>query len=149
MLALSVMPYFAEMIMIGNKTVECRSWRTDYRGDIVICATAVRRPDTEFPIIPGHALCIVELYDIRSFKKSELDAALLLDMPRGECWAWLLRNPRPIIPIPVKGQQRLWHFDREFQYIPMSGAITDISDAEFDMIDAKYWSPISVEPAQR
>ena len=38
--ALSIHPYYAQAIVTGLKTIEVRTWRTDYRGDIVICSTA-------------------------------------------------------------------------------------------------------------
>lgn len=63
MKALSIHPVYAGLIWAGDKTIECRSWRTDYRGDLLICSTAKKIKDT----IPGHALCVVTLADIVPF----------------------------------------------------------------------------------
>ena len=40
MKALSVKPPYATQILMFMKTVECRSWKTDYRGDLLICASS-------------------------------------------------------------------------------------------------------------
>lgn len=40
MKALSVQPYWATSILQKTKTVECRTWKTDYRGDLLICASS-------------------------------------------------------------------------------------------------------------
>ncbi len=39
MKALSIQPYYATMIALGFKWIELRSWKTDYRGWILICAS--------------------------------------------------------------------------------------------------------------
>lgn len=110
MKALSIHPYYAMAIAEGGKSIECRTWSTDYRGDILICSTAKKLKGT----IPGHALCIVELYDVVPFEKKHLKDALLQpsDYQPG-AFAWKLRNNRIITPIPVKGALSLWNFDDE------------------------------------
>lgn len=40
MKALSLNADFAMLVLLGKKTIECRTWRTNYRGDILICANA-------------------------------------------------------------------------------------------------------------
>ena len=61
MKALSIMPYYASCIASGEKVEEYRSWKTDYRGDLLICASSRNEgPD----LVRGHALCVVELFDI-------------------------------------------------------------------------------------
>ena len=39
MKALSVHPVFAMKIFSKEKTIELRTWKTDYRGDLLICST--------------------------------------------------------------------------------------------------------------
>ena len=34
MRTLSIKPYYATKILLGEKTIEVRSWQTPYRGDI-------------------------------------------------------------------------------------------------------------------
>lgn len=110
MKALSIHPYYAMAIAEGCKPIECRTWSTDYRGDILICSTAKKSKGT----IPGHALAIVELYDIVPFERKHLQLALMKSAEyHAGMFAWKLRNNRIIKPIPVKGALSLWSFDDE------------------------------------
>ena len=68
MKALSLLPYWAMDILEDYKTVECRTWKTDYRGTIVICSS-IRK---QHRCIASHALCLADLVDIVPFKKSIL-----------------------------------------------------------------------------
>ena len=97
MKALSLHPYWAWQILVGDKTIECRTWRTDYRGDLIICSTAKKEPG----YIPGHALLICELVDIVPFKPVHLAEAGFDKMPDEPAYAWLLDNVRVIYPVPV------------------------------------------------
>ena len=104
MKALSVSPNYADAIFMGRKTVECRSWTTSYRGDIVICSTAKKMKG----YIPGHALCVVRLEDVVPFTRSHLKAALMNDWDyQPGMYAWLLTDRRIIRPTPVKGKLSL------------------------------------------
>lgn len=119
---LSLYPEWAWAIMHAGKVVENRSWRTSYRGTLLIHASAKRSshealesarsllcarsklrprdlPD-EFP--SSAILGAVELVDcVRDAKSSWAEA---------EAVHWLLRGaralPRPITDIP--GQRRVW-----------------------------------------
>ena len=115
MKALSIHPAYAGLIWVGEKTIECRSWRTDYRGDLLICSTAKKIKDT----IPGHALCVVTLADIVPFQKKHLKAACMTkeDYMPG-LYAWILKDVRTIRPIPVKGRLSPWNYDGEIEYLP-------------------------------
>ena len=61
MKALSIMPYYASCIASGEKVEEYRSWKTEYRGDLLICASSRNEGPN---LVRGHAICVVELYDI-------------------------------------------------------------------------------------
>jgi len=109
MKALSVKQPWATMIAEGEKTIETRTWDTDYRGDLIICSS-------KQPKVTGHlagfALCVVELYDVRPLKPADEDRARCRYFPGG--YAWCLRNLRDIIPkVPVRGQ--LGIFELEFK----------------------------------
>ena len=95
MKALSLHPMYATEIAVGDKPEEYRTWQTSYRGDLLICASTYN-DGWEYP--RGYALCVVNLYDI---KWSEED----------ECYAWQLRNIRPVVPFPVKGKLHLYDVD--------------------------------------
>jgi hypothetical protein len=105
MKALSVKQPWANMIAEGEKTIETRTWSTDYRGEILIVSS--RDPD-----IPpsGCAVAVAKLVDCRPMS--------VLDEPYARCrkytgaYAWVLENVRRIkSPFPVQGQLRLFETD--------------------------------------
>ena len=136
MKALSIHPAFAGLIFSGEKTIEVRSWLTDYRGDILICSTAKKLKDT----IPGHALCVVKLADVQPFTKKHMKAAC---MPAGAfqpgLYAWMLEDLRIIRPIPVKGKLSLWNFDGEIEYLPEPK-----SKEEDEKMFKEIWEPLFI-----
>lgn len=142
MKALSIHPVYADAIVSGIKTIEVRTWSTDYRGDILICSTAKKYHGT----IPGHALGVVKLVDVRPLKKSDCEAAMLSpsDYEKG-LFAWVLDDNRLIEPIPLKGKLSLWNFDEEekIKYIPFEeweGNEDEEPGAWYD----KYWKPLMI-----
>lgn len=114
MKALSIHPVYATLILLGEKTIECRTWKTDYRGDILICSTAHKIKNT----IPGHALCVASLADIVPFRRQHLKAAKMSDPEYSSgCYAWMLENIRLIKPFAVKGKLSLWNCEHEIEII--------------------------------
>lgn len=118
-------------IFAKTKTIECRSWKTDYRGDIVICSTAKKIKHT----IPGHALCVVRLVDVVPFKREHLTEARMLQSEyKPGMYAWILDNVRYIRPVPVKGKLSLWNFD--------DNLIEYLQEPETDEEDEKIYHEI-------
>jgi hypothetical protein len=121
MKALSIRQPWATFIAVGDKTVECRSWKTDYRGDLLICSSATkqelnwaRMSDNERACFPlGQAVCVVTLADVRPFQKSDLKGAMTDEMPDPSIYAWELENLRYIEPFPVKGKLNFFNVDDE------------------------------------
>lgn len=93
--ALSIHPMYAAAIAVGDKKEEYRTWQTPYRGDLLICASQYN-DGWEFP--RGYALCVVNLYDIKW-------------LPNDECYAWQLKDIRPIMPFKYKGKLHLYDVD--------------------------------------
>ena len=91
MKALSVRAPWAEMIASGRKTLEIRSWRTHYRGHLLICQSR-----------GGGAIAIVELTGCRKATVADYDACGGFD-PSGE-FAWELRLIRRVTSAPIKGK---------------------------------------------
>ena len=87
------------------KEIEVRSRNTKYRGDILICASA----SPAVPGLPsGATVGLVELYDVKPVAEfTEADWAATC-IPAGERpatgYGWLMRNPRPVVEMPVKGR---------------------------------------------
>lgn len=95
MKALSLHPMWAAAIAVGDKPEEYRTWKTPYRGDILICASQYN-DGWFYP--RGYALCIANMYDIRWSDEND-------------CYAWQLRNIRPIVPFKLKGKLHLFDVD--------------------------------------
>lgn len=131
MRAMSVKQPWATWIATGQKTVEMRSWKTDYRGPILICASSQRDMDFEkldqeqFPL--GCTVCVVNLTDVSPMTATMADAAMPFEDNSGLkdedfCgYGWTLAEPKVAVPpFPVKG--KLHFYDVEIpegtEFIP-------------------------------
>lgn len=136
MKALSIRPDYAGAIFAGVKTVECRTWTTGYRGDLLICSTAKIMKDT----IPGHALCVVNLVDIVPFTKEHLKPACMIGFKvQPGSFAWLLDNLRIIRPIPLKGKLSLWDYNGEIEYLQQPQ-----TEEEDEKMYHDIWEPLFI-----
>lgn len=85
------------------KAVEIRRAETGFRGDVLICAAA--RPQS--PVLQTCCTCgLAELYDVKpvaELTEDEWRDACVKDRP-ATGYAWLFRNPRRVVEMPVKGQ---------------------------------------------
>jgi hypothetical protein len=106
MKALSVRQPWASMIARGEKTIECRSWPTKYRGPLLICAA--KKPYGSEPV--GVAVAVVRLVDCRRFRVGVDEAAAGCpgELGSAEDWAWVLAEVEPVEPIPVSGKLGLF-----------------------------------------
>ena len=114
MYALSVGNPWAWAIIHGPKRIENRSWRTHYRGTLLIHASKSRRflkaewplpdaPPQESAFVFGALIGQVELIDC-------VPVAEVTDDPFASGpWCLVLANPRPFASIPWKGQVGLFH----------------------------------------
>jgi hypothetical protein len=118
--ALTVKPPWSWAIIYGGKDVENRTWKTDYRGELLIHSgkawstegasnTMVKNaferanPALHYPLYEagGVALGVVDLVGCIE------DSESLWAMPGH--WHWVLTNPRPLIePLPMRGALSLW-----------------------------------------
>lgn len=116
-LVLSVKSPWAYAILHGGKDYENRKWATKYRGRLFIHATALysraeveecedllRRSLADVTLRTGCIMGTVDLLDIVT-KRTAPSRSIWFEGPYG----WHIANPRPLaIPVPAKGQQRLW-----------------------------------------
>lgn len=124
MKALSLRADYAWDVLTGDKTVEYRSWPTKYRGDLLICATAQKIPET----IPGHAIVVVRVKDVKKLGERQ--------------YAWQLDHVRAIEPFPVKGRQRLFNVDDSLiKYHPEGDDENHPSKAVLEAFINKYLAP--------
>lgn len=112
MKAISVRNPWAHQIVLGEKRFEYRTWKTDYRGDLLICSSA--SPKVE-GTISGHALVIVKLEDVIEITRTNYRSLGLAWPPAyGEReYAWVLTDRRIIKPFPVKGKLNFYYVDDE------------------------------------
>ena len=89
----------------AEKTIEVRTRNTNYRGDILVCASAK-------PELPGHLSGVtcgfVELYDVKpveDFTPEDWVATCIPEQDRPRTgYGWMMRNPRRVVEMPIKGQ---------------------------------------------
>lgn len=134
MKALSVKPLWATGILMEWKRIEWRSWKTDYRGPLLICASS---GPWYAGTICKHALCVVELVDIIPFDERCLDAAAMDEMPDKPGYAWLLGRPCYVVPFEVKGKLHL--FDVNDELIKTMDDVGIKSSAKFA---ERYYKPL-------
>lgn len=113
MKALSVKQPYATLIVEGEKTVEVRSWKTDYRGDILIVSSsrpAYKHGEEDMP--DGVLVGIVELVDIVPLEQKHLYDAYMEGLSDDEIkglYAWILEKPAKFDTyLPMKGKLRLF-----------------------------------------
>lgn len=143
MKALTIHPLPVEQMTCGQKTIEVRTWATNYRGDVLITSSAKKCYDT----IPGHALCVAELYDVRPLRRSDAEAAC---MPAAHCtsnlFAWVFRNFRLIEPFAIKGKLSLWNFtetDKIKVIMPVADFL-NLPESEIEKLCEKYWNHLYI-----
>lgn len=127
MKALSLREPWATLILLGRKRIETRSWRTNYRGPLLLHASAakINKNDPHIqkllalvhgaPMQYGHIVCRCVLAGC-----VPMDGPFLREMERnpverlcGEYapgrFAWLLEGIEPLErPVPAKGMLGLW-----------------------------------------
>jgi ASCH domain-containing protein len=120
--ALSVRQPWANLIARGVKTIELRSWDTDYRGELAICAGkeidregAARMRCAPSELRPrGAIVCVVDLVDIRPLTRHDWKAACALPFSGSDLdflCAWVLERPRRVEPVAVSGKLGLFELN--------------------------------------
>lgn len=100
----------AEGNWVAQKTIEVRGRNTTYRGDLLICSSVK-------PVLPtmesGVTCGFVELYDtkpVEDFTEADwLATCIPADQRPKKGYGWLMRNPRRVVEMPVKGQLGIYN----------------------------------------
>jgi hypothetical protein len=124
MKALTICQPYAELIMLGEKRVENRTWSTPYRGPLAIHAGRSRRWLDTYRPLPARmdfgaivGICdltqLVPIERIRDGRPLPKSLAWLHDHEHVEGpWCWVLEHVRRFErPIFCGGRQGLWDFD--------------------------------------
>lgn len=113
----------------GIKTIEVRSWRTHYRGPLLLAASGrplqLENDAGQVETLPTQVLvCTVDLVDCRPLTPADFAAACLHDWKPGDeagMWAWVLDNPQHVQPVPHRGRLNLYDTP-DSQVIPLPEA---------------------------
>jgi len=136
MKALSIKQPFAHLVATGQKTLEIRSRKTNFRGDILICSskkvydgfvmskttygsnltnakfeTSRLNSNDVTTAITGHALAILRLVDCREMRDNYEDERDSRHEFIKESFVWVLEKPRLIKPFPVSGKLGLFNVE--------------------------------------
>ena len=128
MKAITLLPEFAMRILKCQKEYEIRSWKTPYRGDLLICASNRREP----MLLCGKAVCVCKLLDIEPLQPKHLIDGIMPDDGR-QYYAWKLDAPYLIFPFKIKGKLHLFDVDDDLvksRYLEDVNGYENVSDAE-------------------
>ena len=142
MKSLSLNPYWAHCVLCGEKTIECRTWKTDYRGDLLICSSNIPKIEGT---IAGHALIVCTLSDIVPFTSEHFKDACFdeedisyFTQNTKRAYAWKLTDFKDIIPFPIKGKLKLFDTDDNLiHYLP-----ANLTDEQADYYFDRYFNPL-------
>ena len=153
MKAISLQNPWAQLVVSGFKTVEAKTWTTDYRGELLICSKArsdkslekavldVIEEETDLAFeqseffVNGAVLGKVQLVDIRPLTEDDLEESWMdpaeLEAAETPLYAWVFDNAEPIDePIEVKGKPRL--FDVELPTDTTFVSFDDEDEIEYE-----------------
>ena len=96
----------------ADKRIEVRSRNINFRGDILICSSA--KPVDKLGLYQAGVTCgFVELYGtkpVEEFTPEDWAATCIPEDQRPKTgWGWLVRNPRRVVEMPIKGQLGLYN----------------------------------------
>jgi hypothetical protein len=140
MKALSVKQPWAYLLVAGAKMIEVRSWRTDYREPLLLCASSSPRnvfvheaaTATNRLLPAGCIVGIVDLVDVRPMRKTDARKAFC-PYVQG-MFAWVVRAVATCQPEKVAGRLHLYEVPDEriqplaekasaFDYPPPQGEV--------------------------
>lgn len=120
MKALSIRQPWADLIACGEKSVEVRSWKTNYTGPLLIVSSYARGPHERWAEqqwgylvnnehrLKGHALAIVHLHDCFPMNFEATIYARTSTWNKDD-WGWDFLKVKKINPFHVKGRQGLFN----------------------------------------
>ena len=134
MRVLSIREPFASLIASGDKKIETRSFKTNYRGELFIHAsgkkidksivdnTYINNMIKDRKMQFGKIICRVKLVDCvymdREFINSIKDTKeYQLGLYKEGRYAWILDNVELIEPIIAKGRLNIWNYQGDYKII--------------------------------
>jgi predicted transcriptional regulator len=138
---LSVSQPFADLIISGKKSIELRSWNTNFRGDFLVHAPLkIRFEDSKRlkinrKFVTGAIIGKAQLYNVKKYgsieeMKMEQKFHMASKKSQKKTYGFILKNAKPFrVPIPWKGQLGLFNVD--IPKIKDKAIISDIIDEEY------------------
>lgn len=121
----------------GVKSIEVRTRTTNYRGELLVCASA----NPQIPgMLSGVMLGFVDLYDVKPVKDFTPEDWANTGIPENERvpfrngYGYMLRNPRRVVEMPIKGQLGIYNL------VTPKGDVTEYPTV--CRIDKKSWKMI-------
>jgi hypothetical protein len=102
MRALSIKQPWANMIASGEKSIETRTWATEYRGELLLVSSKTPKIEPA-----GCAVAVAQLIDCRPMTKRD-EGLARCSAYRG-AFSWVLADVWAIEPFPVKGSLGIYH----------------------------------------
>ncbi len=113
MKALSVKEPWISRIRDEDKTIETRTWQTNYRGDLILVGS--REPEGKY----SGKICVkVNVIDCRPMTKEDEEAAKV-EFEQG-LFSWVLKDKVKLMPVNQKGSQGFFNVDDKL-LIPLDG----------------------------
>jgi hypothetical protein len=124
--ALCIKEPWATALLLLKKKLEIRTWKTDYRGPVLITTSLQVDESFEHKYIDKHhavidteygevtcdlgiTLFIADLVDVRPMKSSDTDLSLTDYFP--DSYSWELDNIQPVRKQFIKSKLRIFHVD--------------------------------------
>lgn len=143
MKCLSVSQPYADLIINGKKSIELRTWNTNFRGECLIHApikikdaACERLGVTKSSLRTGVIIGKVEVYDVKSYTsleelRKDYDKHLFDEDIFCHRYGFLLRKPQALrVPIPYKGS--LGFFEVKMESRPTK------NDIKSELFDEEY-----------
>ena len=143
MKCLSVSQPFADLIILGKKTIELRKWNTNFRGELLIHAPLKIKTDDckrlkiDKKFVTGAIVGKVEIYNVKKYDSKnqvKLDQKFHFASKNfhDRTFGFLLKNAKSFrIPIPYKGQLGIFDVKLPKTKIKNKEIVTDIIDEEY------------------
>ena len=143
MKCLSVSQPFADLIVLGKKTIELRTWNTNFRGEFLIHAPLkiktndCNRLKISNKSITGAIVGKATIYDVKKYNsKSEVKDDYYMHFASknffNRKYGFVLKNPKSFrVPIPYRG--RLGFFEVNLPTVKIK-----TKDIKAEIIDEEY-----------
>jgi len=140
---LSISQPFADLIILGEKTIELRNWNTNFRGEFLIHSPLKIRIDDCIRLkinkkfATGVIIGKAELYDVKkynSLKEINVDKKFHFATKKFQVktYGFKIRNVKMLkIPIPFKGQLGFFDVELTKTKIKNKDIVSDIIDEEY------------------